>query len=263
MKSILDGAIQAALNAGEVLMACSKEKLSIQIKDNRSPVTNADFLANAVLQENLLSFGWPILSEEAPDNATRIRSEYVWIIDPLDGTKSYIEKKDDFSVMIGLVRKGRPVLAVVYQPSIEKLYFAARGEGAFLKTKETEKRIAVSEVTDSRSARLLDSRHHATPRVEVLARILGITQIGRISSIGIKIGLIAEGQFDLFFSPVHTYGEWDLCAPHLILEEAGGRMTGIDGEELLYNKKIAQSPYGVLATNGHLHHVAICAVRRL
>lgn len=253
MEDVLLQAVAAARQAGEAIVRLRGAVPAARLKSDGSPVTDADLVADRIIRHGLAGFGWPILSEESADGSDRLLSEYVWIVDPLDGTKAFLDGGDDFVVMIALVERGKPVLAVLYQPAADKLYRALRGRGAFLERGGAVIKLLVSHVADQRESRMIMSRHHPAPEAEALARSLGVTEVVRVGSNGVKFGLIAEGRFDLLVNPTDQMREWDLCAPQLILEEAGGRVTGMRGEEIVYNKAAPVNPYGILATNGALH----------
>lgn len=251
-----------AQRAGEAVMQMREKGFGSWAKEGNALVTDADMRSDMIIRDGLSRYGWPILSEEST-TADRSGAEYVWIVDPLDGTKSFADGGEDFCVMIGLVQDGAPVLAVVYQPPTGKLYTALRGGGAFLGAGTAKKKLSVSTITDVAQVRFISSRNHVAPETDALARFLGISHIECVGSVGVKTGLIAEGRFELFFNPTHKMGEWDTCAPQLILEEAGGRVTGALGQEFVYNKPIPRNSYGILATNGAFHDTALQVIRRI
>lgn len=262
MKEILLHTIAIARSAGEAIMEFYRGTTDVRLKEDDSPVTDADLAANTIIHEGLSKYDWPILSEEE-QGETRVNAEYVWIVDPLDGTHSFIERREDFCVMIGLVKHGFSVLGVMYQPTIDKLYAAYRGGGAFCEIRGVRHALHVSGIKDPKKARFVTSKYHPTPVMDTFAKALEVSTMKRVASNGIKLGLIAEGQADLFFNPTNKLGEWDLCAPQVVLEEAGGRMTGTRGEKFVYNKEVPMNPYGILATNGALHAEALQKIQSI
>src|SRR3989344_2641554 len=263
MNNVLRHTIQTVRDAGKATMGLYGKKIKVAFKEHDAIVTEADNCSDDILHRGLARYGWPILSEESIGDNARFASEYVWIIDPLDGTKSFVEGVDDFSVMVGLVRFGKPMLGIVFQPAAEKLYYAVKDGGAFLETGGEKKKLAVSVVAKGNDIRMVASRNHFTDDVQAFVDILHISVMTRVGSNGIKIGLIAEGGFDLFFNPTNRLGEWDICAPQVILEESGGKVAGVKGETLVYNKKVPTNPYGLLASNGLVHNEAIRTLRQL
>ncbi len=235
------------------------EDPDVYYKKDDSPLTKADLASERVLLESLKEFGdCGFLSEETKDDHSRLEKEYVWIIDPLDGTMDYIQKTGEFSIMVGLVLKGEPIMGVVYQPSIEKMYFAEKGKGAFVHIgKGAEIKMQVSKISSLNEARLVVSRNHLSKKDSVLAFNMGLGNYVQAGSNGVKMCLIAQGNAELFYNTWGGFGEWDSCAPNIILTESGGKVTGADGEPLTYNKEVPKSEHGIVASNGFLHQELI------
>ena len=171
----------------------------------------------------------------------------------MDGTKQFIERLNEFAVMIGLSVAGEAKLGVVYNPATDKMYYAAPGMGAFLEEKWTTKRLRVSTVTDSARMVAAMSRSHHSPIVDRIRERLGSTQMIRSGSVGLKMGLIAEGQAHLYIHPGSKTNQWDTCGPEAILREAGGEVTDNRGEPLQYNVSEIRNQQGIIATGGVIH----------
>ncbi|MEA2006607.1 MAG: 3'(2'),5'-bisphosphate nucleotidase CysQ [Patescibacteria group bacterium] len=227
----------------------------VYYKKDDSPLTKADLASEKVLLDRLKEFGdFGFLSEESADDKSRLDKEYTWIIDPLDGTMDFIQKTGEFSVMVGLVKGGLPVMGVVYQPSIEKIYFAEKSKGAFVRIGQgAEIKLRVSQVSDLKEARLVVSRNHLSKRDSSVAIDMGLGNYVQAGSNGVKMCFIAQGNAELFFNSWTGFGEWDSCGPDLILRESGGVVTGMDGKPLKYNKEVPKSDRGIVASNGLLH----------
>jgi 3'(2'), 5'-bisphosphate nucleotidase len=228
----------------------------IHKSENEDPVTQADHAANDVIVRGLQA-EFPadgLLSEESVDTVRRLSLVRVWMVDPLDGTKGFIANDGDFAVQIGLAIEGVPALGVVYLPATDVLYYAARGQGAWVVRPETETaRLQVSQQIESARMRLAVSRTHRGPKMDAVVRAFGFQdQIAR-GSVGIKIGLIAEQQCDLYIHLSGRTKQWDTCAPEAILHEAGGRLTDLWGEPYRYNTEDVQNRNGIVATNGAAH----------
>jgi 3'(2'), 5'-bisphosphate nucleotidase len=154
-----------------------------------------------------------------------------------------------------------PSLGVVYQPMTDKLYFATRGNGAFVMIGEgTAVQIHVSDVDDLSRIRMVASKSHRTPTIDKVREELGISDELNIGSVGLKLGLIAEGARDLYVNPGGHSKLWDACGPEAILREAGGRMTDVHGEPLAYRGQELGNVRGLIASNGLVHDEV---VRRL
>ncbi|HEV2799904.1 MAG TPA: 3'(2'),5'-bisphosphate nucleotidase CysQ [Pyrinomonadaceae bacterium] len=263
----LDVAVSLARAAGAAALEHYGGPLRIVHKsENDDPVTQADTAANDIIVAGLgrefASDG--LLSEETLDTVRRLSLSRVWMVDPLDGTKGFIEGNGDFAVQIGLVEDGTPVVGVVYQPVSDVLHYAARGAGAWVVRPETEpEQLRVSEETKLARMRLAASRNHHSPRMNTVMRALGLREEIRRGSVGIKTGLIAERQCDLYIHLSPRTKHWDTCAPEAILTEAGGRLTDLWGEPLRYNTEDVQNRNGLVAANGAAHPLVIARLAPL
>ncbi len=241
--------------AGKILMRFYESNYEINTKKQNEPVTQADKASNEFittqLQKNFPDYG--ILAEESKDDFKRLILERVWLVDPMDGTREFIDKIGQFSVMIGLVEKHRPVLGVVFQPTTNKLYSAVKNQGAYLTIGNERTRLRVSDVEEITKMRLVVSRSHRAKLVDAMKEALGIQQEVSSGSVGLKVGLLAEAQSDLYLHPNSKTKEWDTCAPDIILQEAGGIMTDLWGEPLQYNKQDVYNRRGFIASNGRRH----------
>ena len=257
----LDAATRLARAAGVAALEYYGGPLRIVHKSkNEDPVTQADHAANDVivagLQREFPADG--LLSEETRDTVRRLSISRVWMVDPLDGTKGFIEGNGDFAVQIGLVEDGTPVVGVVYQPVPDVLHYAARGAGAWVVRAETEpERLRVSAETEFARMRLAASRNHHSPRMSAVMRALNLREEIRRGSVGIKTGLIAERQCDLYIHLSPRTKHWDTCAPEAVLAEAGGRLTDLWGEPLRYNTEDVQNRNGLVAAGGAAHPLVV------
>ena len=176
----------------------------------------------------------------------------MWIVDPLDGTSDFIDETGDFVVQIGLAVRGEPWLGVVYQPVGDRLFYAARGQGAYQEHDGDRRRLRVSGEADPAQMCLVASRSHYSDLIDSARRALDITSTVRAGSVGVKVGLLATGECDLYLATT-VCREWDLCAPHAVLIEAGGVLTGLRGEPITYNRpEIGRCP-GMVGSNGQAH----------
>jgi 3'(2'), 5'-bisphosphate nucleotidase len=240
----------------------AEEKIGV---DNFSePVTIADKTASKIIVEGLLK-QFPsdgILSEEETDAPERLGKTRVWIIDPIDGTWGFIKKDGDFGVQIGLTEDGEVVLGVVYLPLHDKLYFASKGGGAFLSEKGGEvQRLKVSAKTNFTEMNLASSRNHRSPKMHRIIEDFGFRQEIQRGSVGLKVGLIAEQIADLYIHLSPRTKFWDTCAPQIILEESGGRMTDLFGARLDYNLADVQNHNGIIASNGTTHEEVLLKLK--
>ncbi len=238
-------------------------------KSGDSPVTSADLAANRCILDGLQAVlgltEFAYLSEESHTNQppeARLGQPWVWIIDPLDGTKDFIQGTGEYASHIALTHNGRPVVSVVACPAQERLYWAIGGQGAFVETKAGDRRkLQVSAKTQPEDLVLLTSRNHRSAPMEQLITQLPHHSQKAVGSIGGKLAAIAEQQADLYLtvSGKSAPKDWDFAAPDLILTEAGGQVTGFDGQPLVYNKADVSLWGGILASNGPCQK-ELCAI---
>lgn len=227
----------------------------VRYKPGDEPVTEADRSANQHIVERIRA-RFPedgLLSEESKDDLARLDNSRVWIVDPLDGTKEFIARNGEFSIMIGLVVEGRAVLGVVQQPATSLLYAGAAGHGAYLYEDGERIRLTASNFADIRNMTMVSSRSHRQQIVDRIRAQLNITRERVSGSAGLKVGLITRQLADLYIHPSPGCKEWDLSAPQALLEAAGGRMTDCWGNPLRYNKRDVRAHNGIIATNGAVH----------
>lgn len=252
-------AFEAAKKAGDFILTCYGNA-KVTMKTDLSPVTEADIGAHTIICSLLKETGIPILSEEEHD-LSQIPVPYperLWIVDPLDGTKNFIDNSPDFAVMIGLIDGGRPILGMVYAPALFTSYTASRGSGAFVIKDGARAPLQVSARNKSDTIGLR-SKNHFTPFMERVMRHLDPKETHVRGSIGIKAGIIAEGEADFFFNP-GKLGAWDVCAPQIILEEAGGMVTDMENKPLFYGTIDHRIQNGAIFSNGVMHQAIRDAV---
>lgn len=233
---------------GNKIMEIYSSDYEIMQKENESPVTKADLLSNEMLINGLKKFGYAVISEESENDKTRFENERCWVIDPLDGTKDFIQKTGEFSIMIGLLENNKPVLGVVYAPALDKLFYAEKDEGAFMLKKDSIVKLNVNENNDISSWTMVRSRNHFTEKEQQIADNAGIKEFEKLGSIGIKLCEIALNKAQISMSTYTGLGEWDLCAPYIILQEAGGEVYDMQGKELQFNTKEMKMSKGYIAT---------------
>ncbi|CUH75468.1 3'(2'),5'-bisphosphate nucleotidase CysQ [Tropicibacter naphthalenivorans] len=240
--------IDAAHKAGAVARSFVGGDLGVEYKDHdNSPVTKADLTVNETLAQHLRAarpgYGW--LSEESADDEARQQAGRVFIVDPIDGTRSFIEGSRAWAHALAVVEQGRVTAAVVYLPMMDKLYTAAEGAGARLNGKP----IRVGQRQDVTNAEVLAVKHSLDPQFWPG----GVPDLRRAHrpSLAYRLSLVAEGRFDAMFTFRPSW-EWDIAAGALILSEAGARVTNKRGAALRFNNPIPQND-GVLAANPVIH----------
>jgi 3'(2'), 5'-bisphosphate nucleotidase len=247
----LSVATELARGAGHILMEIYARDFAVAYKGKNDPVTEADQLANAYIVAEL-SKRFPddgIVAEESVDLGHALSKRRCWFVDPLDGTKEFIAKNGEFSVMIGLAIDGKSALGVVYQPGLDKLYSGVIGGVAELSQSGASRTLSVSDQADPARLKLVVSRSHRPASIEQIMQRLGAREEMPSGSVGVKVGLIAERQADLYVHISDKSSLWDACAPQAILVAAGGRFVHVDGSDIQYASDDMKNRRGILACN--------------
>lgn len=237
--SLLPGIVKIARQAGERILAVYETDFDVQTKADTSPLTAADLAAHDTILAALkkLTPGWPILSEEsaAIDFATRSGWSRYWLVDPLDGTKEFVNRNDEFTVNIALIDDHRPVLGVVHVPVSGRDYYACRESGAWRQDPGEEPVSIQASPSCGRPVRVVGSKSHRGSSLDAFLERLGDYELVPMGS-SLKICLVADGSADIY-PRLGPTSEWDTAAAQAVVEFAGGQMTDIDGEAIRYNQK--------------------------
>ena len=260
----LDLACSLAREAGRAVETIRRSGFDAQLKADNSPVTEADLASDKILRGGLKA-AFPedgLLSEESADY--RGRSGRTWIIDPLDGTRGFINDVEGYAVQIGLVEAGEPVLGVVYEPRHDRLYYARRGIGAFLEESGARLPLQVSERARFAEMTLVASSSLSADLRREVSAALGFKESHALRSVGTKVGMLVRGLAEAYLSH-HSVSYWDSCGPMVILQEAGGTWTHLDLSPLLYDMSapipVHEGPF--LVTNGVKHETICRAASRI
>jgi 3'(2'), 5'-bisphosphate nucleotidase len=241
--------VTIAKEAGNAIMQIYKQDFKVEYKRDSSPLTLADKKANDIIEDGLnqLSVNFPVLSEEGKEISYENRRywEYFWLVDPLDGTKEFVQKNGEFTVNIALIYKGTPVLGVVYVPMLDVCYWAKQDEGAF----KDGKKLPLRTVDQRNTYKIVASRSHMSDDTQAFIDAIDTQKEKELISIGssLKICLVAEGEADIYPRLGATM-EWDTGAAHAIVNESNGMVTlESSGEGLTYNSKSSLlNPYFIV-----------------
>lgn len=254
----LNLAKMAARAAGEVILNVYRESYSIAMKTNDTPVTRADLEANDVIVSALFSEfpKYGLLSEEAADDLSRLDKEYCWIVDPLDGTKEFIKKNDEFAVNIALCKGHEVVLGVIYMPVFNEMYYAVKGQGAWF---ENELRTVQIKVSDrDHDLKVLKSRSHETHKYTAILKKYQ-NRIVKTKNVGssYKGCLIAKGDYDVYYSFGIT-SIWDIAPVDILVTEAGGYFAQGDCTPFEYNVENTRNHKGFMILNKFSNKMTEC-----
>jgi myo-inositol-1(or 4)-monophosphatase len=221
-------------------------------KHGNSPVTESDIAVDKLLRERLTRLlpdaAW--LSEESEDDRARLGASRLWIVDPIDGTRAYVGGLTDWSVSVALVENGRPVLGCIYAPMDDGLYLAASGEGA------TRDGIAIAPNSSKAPPQVAGPK----PMIAELEKsIPDLVAIPKVHSLALRLARVAAGRLDVAFASSNSH-DWDLAAADLIVHEAGGALTTLEGGTLVYNG--AETRHGALVAAGIARHAGVVAITR-
>ena len=244
-KDLLDLSVYAIKEASRVIVKHYNSDLDVKMKGIGNPVTDADYEADDILHKLLINetpdFGW--LSEETKDSPDRLEKEFVWIVDPLDGTKEFVEGIPNFVISIGLVKNGNPVLGTIINPITLELYTSYKGNGVKLNGNS----VYISSKSSLESMTMLNSR---TETKDGLWNPFNknFNKLIAIGSIAYKLAMTSASQADITGS-LKPKNEWDICAGHCLINESGGIMLTSEGENISYNNKNTLINPGLVASN--------------
>jgi 3'(2'), 5'-bisphosphate nucleotidase len=263
MDKYLQIAIMASLEAGKVIMDVYNTAFEVEIKDDKSPLTEADKRANIIINLHLEKTEFPLISEENKQIDYQIRNQWstIWVVDPVDGTKEFIKRNGEFTVNIALISNGIPQLGVIYAPATKVLYFADVNKKQAFKAELKTHNESINTVlknansmqpkkTDSNLVRVVGSRSHMN--IDTLEFIKSLETKGKKTEIvskgsSLKFCLIAEGHADVYprFAPTM---EWDTAAGQAICDAVGIEVISREtNQPLLYNKENLLNPWFIVS----------------
>jgi myo-inositol-1(or 4)-monophosphatase len=240
--------------AGTLALSTFQKPIRTWTKAGSSPVSEADIAVDRLLHERLsgegTGFGW--LSEESADDPARLAARYVWIVDPIDGTRAYLAGSPDWAVSAALVDNGRPIAACLYAPVTEEFFSANAGNGATCNGAA----IAATTGTSLAGARI------AGPKI-LLERLAAVAPpfatMPRVRSLALRLARVAQGAFDVAIAGIDSH-DWDLAAADLLVHEAGGALTPAGGGTVTYNRPVPR--HGMLVAAGRDRHATIIELLR-
>ena len=272
LTTLLDALRKLSWAAADVLMAYARglkppygfpEILTIE-EGGDGPVSAADMAVNELLLSGLkndFSYKeWDILSEESSKEKNfqeaHYKKDWCWIIDPLDGTKDFLQGSENYAVHIALTFKQKPKIGIVLIPEKNELWFGIIGMGAWYENRDGSKKyVSFSERLNISELVLVSSKNHQQPNLLSLLSTLCFAETKRIGSVGCKVASILRGEADVYISLSGKTSpkDWDMAAPHALIEAAGGMFTHADGANLIYKKFNYSQPGCLIASHGKSH----------
>lgn len=235
--------------AGQLALPKFGSQFKSWTKDKSSPVTEVDIAVDELLHQRLAAvapdYAW--LSEETADDRARTASRRLWIVDPIDGTRAFIAGIPEWTIVAALVEDGRPIAAAVFQPATDAMYTAAHGAGALLNGKP----IMASAGERIDGARMAGPKNYLN-RISAVGSQMEL--LPKIHSLALRLARVADGTVDVAFTSANSH-DWDLAAADLLVHEAGGALTTLDGEPLRYNRP--DTVHDALMAAGRMRHATL------
>ena len=234
-KNITEELLGTFLEAGDVAKNISNKGVKISIKADKSPVTDGDLAVDKLLTDKIkiLTKNIPIISEETVDLNLKNNEKTFWLVDPIDGTKDYIKKKDEYTLNAALITDLKPALGIVYAPAKDRLFFSY-GKGSAFEIKNNEKKVLNCRKINIDKIIGLENSGTTPNEVKDIYKKYKVSQMLKMSS-SLKFCILAAGEADIYAANARAY-EWDIAAGHAILEHAGGYVTTHDEKKFLYGK---------------------------
>ncbi len=237
-KDLINPIVDLAVDAGQAILEVYATDFDVQEKGDESPLTQADLASHNCIVAGLaaLTPDIPIISEEdgLPEFAERGQWQRYWLIDPLDGTKEFVNRNGEFTVNIALIDSNRPILGVVHVPVQDKTYIGCEGSGSELRVDGATTPIRVA-ASSSSPVRIVGSRSHRGSSLDAFLEKVGDSDMIPMGS-SLKFCVVAEGRADIY-PRLGPTSEWDTAAAQAVVEQAGGKVLELDGKPLSYNAK--------------------------
>ena len=272
LTTLLDEVRKLSWTAADILMAYARGEepsygfpKTLTVKEGGDgPVSAADMAVNQLLisglKDNMTYQEWDILSEESSKEKkiqiTNLKQDWCWIIDPLDGTKDFLQGSENYAVHIALVYKQKPKIGIVLIPERNELWFGVIGSGAWYENREGHKKqISFSERKEISELILVSSKNHQELKLKNLLRKINFSSTKMIGSVGCKVASILRGESDVYISLSGKTApkDWDMAAPHALIEAAGGAFSHADETSLSYQNPSFSQSGCLIASHGKAH----------
>ena len=246
LKKIAESLIETFIIAGQETIDLYKKGLKIELKEDKSPVSNGDLRANELITKKIkeLTPNIPIVSEETSDYKSVDDLKDFWLIDPIDGTYDYINNLDEFTINAGLIINKKPVAGLIYAPAKKRMFFSYGENQAYELIDGKNIRLNCSRDFQKNNIKFVSYSNKIKPEIEKIHKELNVKSFVRMKS-SLKFCVIASGEYDGYVAEPRAC-EWDIAAGHAILAHAGGKVTDFNGNEVFYGKKDFKNPSLIL-----------------
>ncbi|WP_435089501.1 3'(2'),5'-bisphosphate nucleotidase CysQ [Candidatus Pelagibacter bacterium nBUS_30] len=246
IKKIIENLIDTFLKAGELSLSIRKAGLKKEIKSDNTPVSNGDLEVNKFITKKIFEItpNIPIISEENSENKGNSNLKDFWLVDPIDGTYSYINGLEEFTINAGLIINNKPVAGLINAPAKKRMFYSY-GEGkAFEITNGKTINLSTKNILNNRPIKFISYSNKIKPEIQKIYEKIGVKENVKMKS-SLKFCVVAAGEYDGYVAEPRAY-EWDIAAGHAILEHSGGTVTDFDGKEILYGKIGLKNPSLIL-----------------
>ena len=236
LKNLTEKLLDTFLEAGKIAREICQKGVKITIKDDKSPVTDGDLAVDRLLRAKITSLtpNIPIISEETVDFKKKNKNHTFWLIDPIDGTRDYIKKKDEYTLNAALIINFKPAIGIVYAPEKDRLFFSYGKNLAFEISNKKKTILNCKKIHNNKIIALANSDNTPEEVLEIY-KAHKVSEVVKMSS-SLKFCVMAAGEVDIYAAKARAY-EWDIAAGHAVLENAGGSITTHDGKKFLYGKE--------------------------
>ena len=246
IKQIIEDLVDTFLDAGRISLELRAKGLEKKIKKDNTPVTNGDIEVNKIVTKKIIELlpSLPIISEESSDNKSSNNLKNFWLIDPIDGTHDYINDLDEFTINAGLIIDRLPVAGLIYAPAKKRMFYTYGNELSFELINGKAVKLDCAKNFNKNEIKFVSYSNNIKPEIDIIHKKLNVKKFVRMKS-SLKFCVIATGEYDGYAAEPRAC-EWDIAAGHAILQNAGGKVTDFDGNEILYGKQDYKNPSLIL-----------------
>ena len=246
IKKIVEDLIDTFLKAGDLSLVLREKGLKNEIKSDNTPVSNGDLEVNKFITKKIseVTPNIPIISEESSDNKGNSKLKDFWLIDPIDGTYSYINNLEEFTINAGLIINNKPVAGLINAPAKKRMFYSFGEGNAFELNDGQAINLSSKDIVNNKPIKFISYSNKIKPEIQKIYQDIGVTENIKMKS-SLKFCVVAANEYDGYVAEPRAF-EWDIAAGHAILKHSGGTVTDFDGNEILYGKKDLKNPSLIL-----------------